>query len=103
MADIELTITAKSDHVQRIMDAFNGYADTPLKITADKNNMFQIFNWDYDEKGSDTNKQFAERIIKEFLRAFVRCYELGLDTERYNTDVSNVTPPSQTVPDEIVE
>ena len=40
---------------------------------------------------------------KEILKAFVKCYELGVDRDRYEGDMNSVVKPSQDVPDEIVE
>ncbi len=58
----------------------------------------------YDVKGTgETNAEYGERVIKEFIRAVVRCYEYQTDTDRYNGEVDGLDEISQSVPDGIVE
>lgn len=101
MADIQLTITAKSDYVDMIMTAFNNGAGKVNEHRVEGHK--RPFPWTYTPKGVDTNKQFAQRILAEFIRAFVREAKENIDADRYTAEIQALTPPTQNVPDEIVE
>lgn len=102
MADISVTIIFKDAHVTRILDAFNDYADLNLTIRPEGQSEWR---WSYlPKQGGESNIEFGERVLKELIRAFVRCREYNDDVfNRYNVDVQTVTLPSQNVPDDIVD
>ncbi|MCK5605733.1 hypothetical protein KAR91_27810 [Candidatus Pacearchaeota archaeon] len=102
MADVELTITAINGHVPLILEAMAHYAEKTLAIEGQSDRSSR-FEFTYPAKGSDSNKIWAEKFIKQLVRAVVRMYKLREDTIRYSEDINDVQPPSQSVPDEIVE
>ena len=100
MADINLSLVVKDSHLTRVFDALSGYASASIDFRIDRG---EEHNWAYLPQGADTNKQWAERFLRQLVRAFVRCYELNTDIDRYKTELDSVSPPSQSVPDGIVE
>ena len=66
MADVDLTITIKDEHVSRIMDALNNNAGKSLEIEIV--GYGKRWAWTYAPKGGDTSKEFAERFRKNFCR-----------------------------------
>ena len=101
MADIDLTITLKSDFISRILDSLNGSADKNISLSIDSGVHFE---WSYVNKAEgESNKQFGERFLKEMIRAFVRTFELSLDQTRFSDEINALIPISQSVPNEIVE
>lgn len=102
MADQQLTITIKDAYANRVKNAIEFFAEHEIRIV----NTDVKFRFKYSflsKQGGENNRQFYERFLKETLRAFVRCYELGSDRDREIAAVNAVPPPSQNVPDEIVE
>jgi hypothetical protein len=58
------------------------------------------FNFKYPVKGeSETDKAFAERVIKELVTGLAKCYKLGQDTERNRLEHNAILPPAQNVPE----
>lgn len=102
MADQALNLTLKDAYVDRVKAALNFFAGHEMSVV-DKDVKYR-FKYTYlPKQDGENNKQFYERFLKEALRAFVRCYELGADRGRAISQVDAVAPPCQSVPDGIVE
>lgn len=101
MADQALTVTIRDAYVDRVRAAVDFFAGTEIKI-ADKDVKYR-FTFSYlPKQGGETYRQYYERFLRETTKAFVRCYELGVDRNRAISAVEAVPPPSQNVPDDIV-
>lgn len=101
MADIQLEITGVSEHVPLILEAFQFYEGNSIEMSSPLKS--DRFEFTFPVKGNDTNKDFAENVVKECIKAIVKMYKLGQDRDRYSSDVSNVTLPDHNVPDGIVQ
>ena len=102
MADIILETKIPSVLASRALEYLNKAADKNIEI----NIMDLMARWEfsYQEKQTEeTNKQYAERVIRELVRGLMRAIDLSEDSERYNTEVSTLILPNQDVPDNIVE
>jgi hypothetical protein len=100
MAEIELQATLNGEYMTRIFDGFNGCAGINIVMQPEGGS---DWTWMYAPKqGGETDKDYAERIVREMIRAIVRCSEYSEDVVRHSEDVNDITPPSQDVPDEIV-
>lgn len=104
MADVVLQLTIPDANVERILTALNKLAGKPLSIEATDSDWWRgIWQYSFEPKTVDeTNKDFAVRVIKENIKAMVRMVEYAQDVERYKTIVATVSPPTQTVPDNII-
>lgn len=108
MANVTLTIILKDAYVTRCLTAFNALADKEIYTKIDD---WIEWKWSYLTKQTgENNKQYGERILKQFVRSLVRNYEYNIDHERYENDVKQIydnidtiEQPSQNVPDGIVE
>lgn len=97
MADI--TITIKDAQISRVMNAFNALAGEELTIrwNGDEKNFF------YNAKTSgETNMDFGKRLIATIIKQFVKVYEKKTDNDRYSQEINTITPPSENVPDDII-
>lgn len=104
MADINVTITFKEEHVQTILDAVTKYANQDIFLTVHDGIRPRIGKFVYEEQQpEETPKDFGKRFILEFIRAFVRFYDKEIDQDRYDAEVKTVTLPSDDIPDEIIE
>ena len=102
MADIILETKIPSVLASRALEYLNKAAGKNIEI----NIMDLMARWEflYQEKQTgETNKQYAERVIRELVKGLMRAIDLSEDSERYNTEVSTLILPNQDVPDNIVE
>ena len=102
MADVVLSITIPNQFVARVVAAINARAgkEMSIQVLAAENVPFQF---QYAPKAAEeTQMQYGQRFVKEYIRAFVRCHELNTDATRFSSAVAAVPVPSQSVPDEIV-
>ena len=100
---VEITVTIPDEHIQRAKAALDFIDSKTIDISIGDN--LTGINYGFAqtiEKGGLNNGAYAKKVIMDLLRTLVRAYEFGTDRERYQTDVSNVTLPSQNVPDEII-
>ena len=97
----DLTVTIPTEYASRVLGAFNAQADEELTITWDGK---PSQRWSYKaKKAGENNVEFGNRVLRSFVRAWVKSYEFGLDADRYNADIEAITPPAENVPDDIVE
>lgn len=101
MADVTLTVTIPDAYVQRVIDAVTGYAGDELTLRAERSGPEQRYSYLAKQAG-ETAVEYGSRFLKEYIRAFVKLYELDMDMSRYNSDVQGVAQPSVNVPDGIV-
>lgn len=98
-----VTVNFKDEHISRILTALNNGAGLSI-VSHVQENPFGIWEWSLNPKSSgETNMQFGQRALRELLVAYVRLIEYHTDVARYNSDISIVSPPEQTVPENIVE
>jgi len=102
MADIILETKIPSVLASRALEYLNKAADKNIEI----NIMDLMARWEFSyqaKQAGETNKQYAERVIRELVKGLMRAIDLAEDSERHNTEVSNLVLPNQDVPDNIVE
>jgi hypothetical protein len=100
MADVTLNVTIPDAHVATVLRMLNGLADKDLFLRSNG-----VIEWKFNfigKQSGETNKAFAERYIKQFIRASVRLNEYKLDAKRHEMETLAITKPAQNVPDEIV-
>lgn len=103
MANIDLTISINSDYATRILDALTEYAEKDITLVVARNTpVSDVFQFSFNGKGEDTSKVWGQKVIKSLLLNLVKCYEYGLDRERFDSEVSSLTPISQDVPDDSI-
>lgn len=109
MADININIKIPEEHIVIAWEAINAYCGAYMTIEArssDSNPEDELdirFDFRIDPKDLDeTNKQFAERWISEYVKAAIKGYWLADDTKRYREDVTAVDPPTQIVDENVV-
>lgn len=99
----EITIPIPDQHVSRVLDAISGLADMNIELMVHGSGFHGDWQYSYEPKQpGETSKQFAERAIKEGIRALVRLWDYAEDRERYRAEVATITPATQDVPDEII-
>ena len=98
----EITLSVPDQHVQTILNAFNNLAGKNIEIQAHDINGHWSFSFDAKDE-EETNEQFAKRVIKELVRALVRLDDYADDYDRYRDEVAGLNPPSQDIPDGIIE
>lgn len=106
MADVVLQVTIKDAHTMRVLTAITEQAGKSVRMQIQDNDYFSWGEdpWSYNPKATgETNKQFAERMLRRFLIAFVKHYEYNLDVVRQRSEINAIDPPSENVPDGIVE
>jgi len=103
MADTILSTKVKSEHVQRAIEAINYGAGKTIDISIGDKLTGANFGFAFTYEGNGDPKAQAQRFLKAALIAFVRAYEFGKDRERFDAAVESITPPSQDVPDDMVE
>jgi hypothetical protein len=109
MADVKLEITVPNAWTTRVLNAFTTIADTHIWITSqgssvDHNDFHGTISLRIDaQQGGETAKEFGERVLRELGKSIVKLVELAQDTDRYQTDVNNVTPASESVPEDILQ
>ena len=102
MADIILETKIPSTLASRALDYLNKAAGKNIEINI--TDLMARWDFSYQEKqAGETNKQYAERVIRELVKGLMRAIDLAEDSERYNTEVSTLVTPNQDVPDNIVE
>ena len=103
MADVILQITVKDAHVQRAVDAIAYGVGKRVEIEICHDETGARYGFEFTYSGDGNVKTQAESFLKAALIAFVRAYEFGKDRERFDAAVESITPPSQDVPDDMVE
>ena len=109
MADININLKIPNAHVSTAWKAINALADTHMTIEArghasdpvDKLDVRFDFRIELQKDG-ETNKQFAERWLSEYVRAVIKGYWLSVDNKRYREDVSAVSLPMESVDDGVI-
>lgn len=98
MADINITITIPDAWITRVQDALTGQVNENISIEFGNSHI----RYTYEEKGTDTWIQFAERVFKEHLKNQIKVYELSIDSIRYTDEIRAITQPIEDVPDDIL-
>jgi hypothetical protein len=100
MADIDLTVTIPDSKAVRVQEAFNGMANNKIQMQFDNINHEFI----YDERqNGETNKEYAQRILRELAKSLIKIYELDKDfKERYIPEIKAVQEPAINVPNDIL-
>jgi len=99
MADLNITITIPENYIPRVQEAFNSLAATEIEL---KNEFARIFFEIPEKQTGESNLQFGRRFIRKAMKQFVRLHELDEDGDRYKSEVSAVSPPEESVPDDII-
>jgi cysteinyl-tRNA synthetase len=100
MANVTLSVTIPDAHVDTVLRMLNNLSGKNLFLRS--NGVIEWkFNFDGKQNG-ETNKAFAERYIKSFIRASVRLNEYTMDAQRHATETLAIAQPAQNVPDEII-
>lgn len=105
MANITLEITVLDEHIEKIVEAFTYIAGNTVTINMDRGHGVDC-PWSFviQPKSREENlKQFGERFLRELGKAVIKMYDYSEDYERYRTDISNITLPSQDIPEDILE
>lgn len=109
MADIVLETTVPDIWALRVLNSFTTIADTHIRIIShgsdeQHNDFHGEIDFRIDEQQpAETAKQFGERVLREFGKHIVKLVELAEDCCRYQEDISKIEPPTQNVPDNILE
>jgi len=99
MPDINIILNIPDDRVNRVATAFLGLENKSINIMGDNG----IYSMTFPSKGDDTNKQYIAKNIKLAIKSMIEFYELGADSVRYKAEVENVSKPSASVPDDIID
>lgn len=105
MANITLEITILDEHIEKIVEAFTYIAGNTVMINMVGGHGIDC-PWSFviqPKSGEENLKQFGERFLRELGKAAVRMYDYSEDYGRYKTDISNITLPSQDIPEDILE
>ena len=106
MADVILSLPVKGEFIDLVTDAFKAYSGqtiglnvmvrgtTPPRMQCDNIN----FSYPIQQEG-ETTKAFGERVLKALVTGLVKCYRLGIDSERYRTEISAVKPAAVDIPE----
>ena len=105
MADVTLEITIPEEYTEYVLEAITALAGTNMSIEIHNTstNLNGSWNFTIAPQGSETAKQFGERFLRKLGIAAIKLYDYVEDNERYRGEVSNITPPTQDVPDNILE
>ena len=103
-AVVQITLNVPTPAVALVLDAFNTLAGKEIEITGHEDDFSGRWTYRYSPKDpNETQKQFAERVVKESVKAMVRLVEDTKENARYQLDVEAVPSPDIDVPDEIIE
>jgi len=106
MADVILSLPVKSEFIDLVTETFTAYAGqtiglsvmikntTPPMMKCDNIN----FTYPVQQEG-ETIKRFGERVLKALVTGLVKCYKLGLDSERYRVEINAVKPAAVDIPE----
>lgn len=105
MPDIPLDITVPDAWTTKVLDSFNTIADTDLRIEARgdiEGSINQRWSFTIPAKdGTETTKEFVERVFKQLAKAVVDLVDISEDTIRYDEEVGDIIPPQSDVPADI--
>jgi len=103
MADIILKtkIPDKNYYKQRVIDAVSGLATVPM-ILKIKDGLEIELEYAVKQSG-ETNEQFGERWLRTLGKSQVKLFELLKDYQRYEAEQGVLVPPSESVPEDILE
>ena len=101
MADITLQLTIPDQYITRVLNAFETLADKDIIVVVESEKAQFSYNYESKQQG-ETNRDFADRAIKECIRSIVRVADYIIDKERYDAEVTNISPAGQDVPDDII-
>ncbi|KKL47154.1 hypothetical protein LCGC14_2338360, partial [marine sediment metagenome] len=103
-AAVQITLTVPDVAVPIVLDAFNDLAGENIEISVHSDDFDGNWSYRYAPKDpNETQKQFAQRVIKEHVRAMVRLVESAKEYERYKTEINAIPPPDINIPDGIIE
>ena len=106
MADVILSLPVKGEFIDLVTDAFKACSEqtiqlsvmvrgtTPPRMQCDNIN----FSYPIQQEG-ETIKRFGERVLKALVTGLVKCYKLGLDSERYRVETNAVKPAAVDIPE----
>ena len=93
----------------KVLGAFNTVVDTHMTIESQghASDPADEFNgrWDFriDEKnGTENNKQFGERVLRELGKAVVNMVDKAEDDVRYRTEIATISLPVSDVPNDVL-
>lgn len=100
MATIQLVITFDSSNTNRIKTAFDNATTKTNRIIVGNT----IMNMDIAAQGgSETDKQYGQRVLRELGKYYMKASEKDTDKERHAGEVEALDPPDQNVPEDILE
>jgi len=109
VADVNLEITVPDAWTSRVLAAFTAITNTHIQIISHGSSVDHIdfhgkidFKIDEQQPG-ETAKQFGERVLRDFGKHIVKLVELAADEVRYDEDVADVNPPTENVPEDILQ
>ena len=103
MANIDITITIPDAHVARVSEAITNLADKQLKVEVNADGFHNRWEYSYEPKQpAESSLQFAQRVVRENIKAIVRLYEYTKDWNRFEAESSAVVQPSQNVPEDVI-
>ena len=109
VGDVEVTLTLPVAHVAKVLEALNWAAGARMSLEIDKHdplvpNVHARYDFQIAAKDpNETQQEFGKRCMANLVVAVVRAKALSDDEERYRTEVSTINPPSQNIPDDVVE
>lgn len=100
---VEITISIPDQYVSRVLEALLGLSGKTIELMVHGDDFHGDWRYSYSPKlPNETNKQFAERVVRENIKALVKLFDYAEDIERYNAEVALITSPVQDVPDDII-
>jgi hypothetical protein len=100
MADVTLSVVIPDAHVNTILQMLTEFAGKTMVLKAGG-----VIEWPFtfvEKQAGETNRAFAERYIKTFIRASARLYSYTKDAQRHASETLAITKPTQSIPDTIV-
>ena len=106
MADVILSLPVKGEFIDLVTDAFKAYSGQTIGLNVrwlevlHRQEYCDNINFTYPvQQEGETIKRFGERVLKALVTGLVKCYRLGIDSERYRTEISAVKPAAVDIPE----
>jgi len=102
MATIEIEF--KDELISRIREAFDGLADNELKMFINNRSGKRIMSTTTfsEQTSAETLQEYGNRVASTLIKMAIRLYELEKDSNRYRTQVSQISGVDVDIPDDII-
>lgn len=107
-AAVQVSLIIPDVAVPVVLDAFDTLANQHIDLEVHNPSGGEMLEgrWSYryaPKDPNETEKQFAERVIKEHIRALVRLAKDAEERKRHDEEIAAVTPIDVNIPDDIID